>query len=98
MAPFRKTFSRPEKSGWKPAPSSSSEPIRPPTATLPEVGLMIPATNRSSVDLPEPLRPTSPTASPGSIASETSSSACTSCASVRPRRTNSSLRLRASFA
>ena len=33
MAPFRKTFSRPLKSGWKPAPSSSSEPIRPPTST-----------------------------------------------------------------
>ena len=33
MAPFRNTFSRPLKSGWKPAPSSSSEPIRPPTAT-----------------------------------------------------------------
>ena len=35
MEPFRKTFSRPVKSGWKPAPSSSSEPTRPPTSTLP---------------------------------------------------------------
>src|SRR5688572_22039563 len=59
---------------------------------------MIPAIRRRSVDLPEPLRPTSPTASPGSTATETSVSACTSCASVRPRRTNSSFRLRASFA
>ena len=39
MAPLRKTFSRPEKSGWKPAPSSSSEPTRPPTATRPSRGL-----------------------------------------------------------
>ena len=98
MAPFRKTFSRPEKSGWKPAPSSSSEPMRPPTATWPSVGLMIPAIRRSSVDLPEPLRPTRPTASPGSTASDTSASAWTSAASVRPPSTNSSFRLRASFA
>ena len=46
----------------------------------PDVGLMIPAIRRSSVDLPEPLRPTRPTASPGSTASETSWSACTSWA------------------
>ena len=78
--PLRYTFSRPVKSGWKPAPSSSSEPIRPPAATCPLVGLMIPATMRSSVVLPEPLRPISPTASPGATASETSCSAWTSCA------------------
>ena len=60
------------KSGWNPAPSSSSDPTRPPAATRPVVGLMIPAISRSSVDLPEPLRPTSPTASPGAIPSETS--------------------------
>jgi len=52
------TFSRPVKSGWKPAPSSSSEPIRPPVATRPSVGAMIPAIRRSSVDLPDPFRPT----------------------------------------
>ena len=40
--------------------------MRPPASTRPEVGLMIPETRRSSVDLPEPFRPTSPTASPGS--------------------------------
>ena len=41
---------------------------------------MIPATSRSSVVLPEPLRPTRPTASPGSTANETSRSAQTSVA------------------
>ncbi len=47
----------------------------PAASTRPEVGLMIPETMRSSVVLPEPLRPTRPTASPGSIVSETSRSA-----------------------
>ena len=39
---------------------------------------MIPEISRSSVVLPEPLRPTSPTAPPGSIRKETSFSATTS--------------------
>ena len=39
----------------------------------------------------------SPTASPGATAIETSVSASTSCGSVRPRSTNNSFRLRASF-
>ena len=60
IAPFRKTFSRPVKSGWKPAPSSSSEPMRPSALTRPAVGLMIPAISRSSVVLPEPFRPMRP--------------------------------------
>ena len=34
-APFSSTFSRPVKSGWKPAPSSSSDPIRPPVCDAP---------------------------------------------------------------
>ena len=34
-APFSSTFSRPVKSGWDPAPSSRSDPIRPPAATRP---------------------------------------------------------------
>jgi hypothetical protein len=77
IEPLRNTFSRPLRSGWKPAPSSSSDPIRPPTSTLPEVGLMIPDRSRKSVVLPEPLRPTSPTALPGSTRKETSFSAVT---------------------
>ena len=85
IEPLRKTFSRPVKSGWKPAPSSSSEATLPPTSALPDVGLMIPESRRSSVVLPEPLRPTSPTALPGSTANETSRSAHTSVARPRPR-------------
>ena len=86
IEPFRKTFSRPVKSGWKPAPSSSSVPIRPPTSTRPSVGLMIPAMIRSSVLLPEPFRPTSASEPPGSTWNETSRSAHTSAGPVRPRR------------
>ena len=43
---------------------------------------MIPATTRSSVVLPEPLRPIRPTASPLPISTETSWSAHTSVACV----------------
>ena len=39
---------------------------------------MIPATSRSSVVFPEPLRPIRPTASPGAMLAETSRSAQTS--------------------
>ena len=96
-APFRNTFSRPVNSGWNPAPSSSSDATRPPTATCPRVGLMIPATSLSSVVLPEPLRPTSPTASPGAASRSTPESAQTSSPRPRPRVTISSLSVRASF-
>ena len=34
IAPFRKMFSRPVSSGWKPVPTSSSEPTRPRTRGL----------------------------------------------------------------
>ncbi len=60
MMPLMKTFSRPEISGWKPAPSSMSAEIRPSTASVPVVGLVMPATHLSSVLLPDPLRPTTP--------------------------------------
>ena len=60
MMPLMKTFSRPEISGWKPAPSSMSAEIRPLTVTLPVVGLEMPATHLSIVLLPEPLRPMTP--------------------------------------
>jgi hypothetical protein len=72
------TFSRPVKSGWKPAPSSSSEATLPPTSRWPLEGRKIPAIRRSSVVLPEPLRPITPTASPGSIENEASRTAQTS--------------------
>src|SRR4051812_10396617 len=52
-----------------------SEPTRPPTASVPIVGAKIPAISLSSVDLPEPFRPTIPKASPGSTWRSTSRSA-----------------------
>ena len=60
MMPLMKTFSRPEISGWKPAPSSMSAEIRPCTVTVPVVGLVMPATSFSAVLLPEPFRPMTP--------------------------------------
>ena len=39
IMPLMKTFSRPEISGWKPAPSSISADTRPFTSTVPAVGL-----------------------------------------------------------
>ena len=38
ITPLMKTFSRPEISGWNPAPSSMSAEIRPFTVTVPVVG------------------------------------------------------------
>ena len=67
-------------------------------APCPSVGLMIPASTRRSVDLPEPLRPISPTASPGAISADTSRSAQTSSPPVRPRATTRSLSVRVSRA
>ncbi len=64
MMPLMKTFSRPEISGWNPAPSSISAEMRPWTATVPVVGLVMPATSLSSVLLPEPLRPMTPSVRP----------------------------------
>ena len=75
MMPLMKTFSRPEISGWKPAPSSISAEMRPLTATVPLVGLVIPATSFSSVLLPEPLRPMTPSVRPVGTVKVTSHSA-----------------------
>ena len=60
MMPLMKTFSRPEISGWNPAPSSISADTRPFTVTVPLVGRVMPATHFSIVLLPDPLRPTIP--------------------------------------
>ena len=75
ITPLMKMFSRPEISGWKPAPSSIRAEIRPRTSTVPVVGLVMPATSLSSVLLPEPLRPIRPTVLPGTTASDTPSTA-----------------------
>ena len=66
-APLRYTFSRPVRSGWNPAPSSSSDEMRPRAVTLPSVGEMVPATSPSNDDLPAPFGPMTPTVRPGGI-------------------------------
>ena len=61
MMPLMKTFSRPEISGWNPAPSSISAEMRPFTVTVPLVGLRDAGHAASSIVLlPEPLRPMMP--------------------------------------
>ena len=75
MMPLMTTFSRPEISGWKPAPSSISAETRPWTERLPWVGLVMPATSLSSVDLPEPLSPMTAKVEPFGTSNETLSSA-----------------------
>ena len=60
MAPLRYAFSRPDSSGWNPAPSSSSADTRPWIDTEPLFGRWMPAMTRSSVDFPDPLCPISP--------------------------------------
>ena len=75
IAALRRTFSRPENSGLKPAPSSSSAATRPCTVTRPTVGVRVPAISCSSVLLPAPLRPTMPTFSPAPMSNVTSRSA-----------------------
>jgi len=72
IVPFMNTFSRPVKSGWKPAPSSSIEATLPPISTRPEWGGRIPANSFRSVLLPEPFSPTTPSASPGATSRSTS--------------------------
>src|SRR6516165_9560802 len=65
-------FSRPVRSCWNPAPSSSRPASLPRTATSPSVGWRTPQMHLSRVDLPEPLRPRMPTVSPSRTVSETS--------------------------
>ena len=68
-------FSRPVNSGLNPLPSSSSAATRPCTEMAPSVGNNVPVINCSSVDLPEPLRPTMPTVSPARMSKLTRRSA-----------------------
>ena len=72
MAPCRYTFSRPVRSGWNPAATSMSAPIRPRTRQWPSVGRRIRVSSFSAVDLPAPLAPMMPRASPGPTENETS--------------------------
>ena len=86
MMPLMKTFSRPEISGWKPAPSSMSAEMRPSTVTVPLVGLVMPATSLSAVLLPEPLRPITPKVEPFGTVNDTSVSAGKVSLGCRSRR------------
>ena len=65
IAPCRKTFSRPVRSGWNPAATSISAPARPRTSQRPRVGLRIRVSSLRIVDLPAPFGPMMPSASPG---------------------------------
>ncbi len=75
MMPLMKTFSRPEISGWKPAPSSMSAEILPCTDTVPVVGFVMPATSFSAVLLPDPFLPTMPKVQPAGTVNDTPFSA-----------------------
>lgn len=87
MTPLMTTFSRPEISGWKPAPSSMRAETFPSTRSVPEVGLKRPATSLRSVDFPEPFAPMTPNVSPRRTSNETPESAETVSegSSARPR-------------
>ena len=85
MIPLMNTFSRPEISGWNPAPSSISAEIRPFTVTVPCDGLVIPATSLSIVLLPEPLRPMTPRVQPAGTVNDTSRTAVKVSSGLRSR-------------
>ena len=71
MIPLMATFSRPLISGWKPAPSSMRAEMRPSTRSAPRVGLVMPASSLSRVDLPEPFSPMTPKVAPRGTSKET---------------------------
>src|SRR4030095_8257209 len=60
-----------------PSPGMGSRTARPATVTVPTVAGLRPATMRSSVDLPQPLGPTSELNSPGPTDSDMPASAST---------------------
>src|SRR5829696_5891867 len=62
--PPRRTLSAPDRFLLKPTPSASSVLTRPNTSIRPRVGGRMPATVRTSVDLPAPLAPTIPSTVP----------------------------------
>ncbi len=85
MMPLMNTFSRPEISGWNPAPSSISAEMRPSTRTRPSVGLVMPATSFSIVLLPDPLRPMTPNVQPAGTRNDTSRTAASASPGLRSR-------------
>ena len=74
-APFRNTFSRPDRSGWNPAASSSRPKTLPLAIIRPDVGCIVPASSLSNVLFPAPLRPMIPSVRPASTENETPSRA-----------------------
>lgn len=72
---MRKMFSRPVRSGWKPAPSSNRALTRPFIRIRPLFGRNIRAISFRMVLLPLPLRPTMPKHCPGSTSKLTSRTA-----------------------
>jgi hypothetical protein len=89
---FRRTFSRPVNSGWKPAPSSRRDETRPSTRTVPAVGREMPVRSFRSVDLPAPFSPMMPTVLPRRTSRRTSRSAQNSVWSFRRGRKSSTAR------
>src|SRR5215212_2744853 len=85
IEPLRKMLSRPDSSGWKPVPTSSSVAICPLTVARPLVGRVMRARILSNVLLPAPLRPTRPSVSPGPSSKDTPFNAQKPC-SRRSRR------------
>ena len=78
-------------SGWNPTPTAISGETRPTTSPDPRLGAVTPASSRSRVDLPDPLRPMTPTHSPGSIRRSMSRRAHSRLRRVRARRPMSRL-------
>src|SRR5208282_1176088 len=79
IEPLRKMFSRPVKSGRKPAPNSITADRRPLSVIVPSLGAVIRDKSFTRVVFPEPLGPTMPSASPRWTAKLTSLSAQNAC-------------------
>ena len=94
-APLKKMFSVPVSSPSKPVPSSIKGAIDPRITAQPDVGVMIPAATRRSVDLPAPFEPITPNVSPAGTSNETSLRAMNqwSTSSLLPPRTSHSLKV-----
>ncbi len=64
IAPFRKIFSLPVNSGWKPVPTSNKLAILPLALITPVVGFVTLDKSLSKVDFPAPFLPIIPNTSP----------------------------------
>ena len=64
MRAIKRTFCAPVSSLWNDPANPTGHEIVPSETIRPDVGSMVPATMRSRLDLPAPLRPISATARP----------------------------------